>query len=93
MQKLNDLELKEALTKIPRWELTDGEIVRTWTLPDFVAAMAFVNRVAQVAEKEGHHPDIDIRYNRVKLALVTHDAGGITKSDTKMAAILNNLEE
>ena len=93
MQKLNDLELKEALTKISRWELINGEIVRNWTFPDFVAAMAFVNRVAQVAEKEGHHPDIDIRYNRVKLALVTHDAGGITENDTEMAKILNNLEE
>ncbi len=92
MQKLNDQELKEALAKISRWELTDGEIVRTWTFPDFVASMAFVNRVAQVAEKEGHHPDIDIRYNRVKLALVTHDAGGITTNDTEMAKILNNLE-
>jgi 4a-hydroxytetrahydrobiopterin dehydratase len=51
--------------------------------------MAFVNRVAQLAEQGGHHPDIDIRYNRVRLALVSHDAGGITARDLSMAAQLN----
>ena len=93
MQKLDEQQLHEAVAKLPQWQLVDGEIVRTWTFPDFVAALVFVNRVAQEAEKAGHHPDIDIRYNRVKLALVTHDAGGISATDIKMATILNNLEE
>jgi 4a-hydroxytetrahydrobiopterin dehydratase len=93
MQKLDEQQLHEALAKLPQWHLVDGEIVRDWTFPDFVAAMVFVNRVAQETEKAGHHPDIDIRYNRVKLALITHDAGGITATDIKMATILNNLEE
>ena len=52
--------------------------------------MEFVNQVAPLAEAAGHHPDIDIRYNRVRLALVTHDAGGITTRDTDMAASLSN---
>jgi 4a-hydroxytetrahydrobiopterin dehydratase len=59
--------------------------VREWTFKDFVEAMAFVNRVAEIAETAGHHPNIDIRYNRVLLALVSHDAGGITERDIAMA--------
>jgi 4a-hydroxytetrahydrobiopterin dehydratase len=51
--------------------------------------MEFVDGVAQLAEREGHHPDIDIRYNRVKLALVSHDAGGITQRDAEMARRLS----
>jgi len=92
MKKLKEQDLQEALTKLPQWALTNGELVRTWTFPDFVSAIAFVNQVAQQAEAAGHHPDIDIRYNRVKLALVTHDAGGITSNDIEMASNLNNLE-
>lgn len=89
MQKLTEQELEKALTGLPGWKLEGGSIVRDWTFQDFVAAMAFVNRVAQVAESEGHHPDIDIRYNRVRLGLVTHDAVGITSNDTAMAQRLS----
>ena len=55
-------------------------------LGDFRAALGFVNRVGDLAEEAGHHPDIDIRYNRVRLALVTHDAGGLTSKDFDLAA-------
>jgi 4a-hydroxytetrahydrobiopterin dehydratase len=92
VQKLTDQQIQEALKNIPGWALSDGELVRTFSFKDFVMSMAFVNEVAEIAESKGHHPDIDIRYNRVKLALVTHDAGGITKNDTGMAADLNKLE-
>ena len=91
MQKLEEHQLQKALADLPKWELINGEIVRSWAFADFVAAIAFVNHVAQVAEKAGHHPDIDIRYNRVKLALVTHDAGGITLKDLEMAATLDKI--
>ena len=57
---------------------------------DFVEAMQFVDRVAVVAEDAGHHPDIDIRYNRVLLGLVTHDAGGVTRRDAAMLAKIND---
>ncbi len=60
-------------------------IRRTFTFADFRTAMAFVNRVADAAEAADHHPDIDIRYSKVTLALVTHDAGGLTARDTKLA--------
>lgn len=89
MQKLTDPELQQALVKLPGWKLAGGKLVREWTFPDFVAAIAFVNWVAGVAEAKGHHPDIDVRYNKVTLGLVTHDAGGITANDTDMCAYLD----
>ena len=91
MQKLSDQQLQQALTTLPGWTLENGEIVQQRTFKDFVMAMAFVNDVAQLAEAAGHHPDIDIRYNRVRLALVTHDAGGLTQNDTGLAQKINNL--
>ena len=91
MQKLSEKEIEQALGSLPSWALKNGELVQERTFKDFVAAMAFVNDVAQLAEAVGHHPDIDIRYNRVRLALVTHDAGGITQSDTALAQKINNL--
>jgi 4a-hydroxytetrahydrobiopterin dehydratase len=85
MKTLSEEKLKELLKSEPEWKLVDGALVRNWTFPDFVAAMLFVNRVAALAESVGHHPDIDIRYSRVRLALVSHDAGGITERDADMA--------
>ena len=91
MQKLSDKEVEQALSALPNWALKNGELVQERTFKDFVASIAFVNDVAQLAEAVGHHPDIDIRYNRVRLALVTHDAGGITQNDTALAQKINNL--
>jgi 4a-hydroxytetrahydrobiopterin dehydratase len=86
---LSGEELTELLRQLPEWALEYGKLVRFFTFPNFVEAIAFVNRVAQLAEQAGHHPDIDIRYNRVKLALVSHDAGGITAQDAAMARRLS----
>lgn len=88
-QKLTDQEIRDLLRKHPEWAIENGMLVRFWTFNGFVEAIAFVDRVAQLAEQAGHHPDIDIRYNRVKLALVSHDAGGITSRDAQMAAKLS----
>jgi 4a-hydroxytetrahydrobiopterin dehydratase len=82
---LNTTEIEEVLKTHPDWNLEGGKLVRKWTFKDFVQAMAFVNRVATVAEAAGHHPDIDIRYNQVVLGLISHDAGGITRRDAAMA--------
>jgi 4a-hydroxytetrahydrobiopterin dehydratase len=89
MQKLNEQELRDAVATLSQWKLEEGKLVRDWKFADFIAAMEFVDRVAVLAEAAGHHPDIDIRYNRVRLALVTHDAGGITAKDADMAASLD----
>jgi 4a-hydroxytetrahydrobiopterin dehydratase len=88
-QTLTPQELDDLLRELPEWALESGSLVRFWTFTDFIEAMAFVNRVAGLAEAAGHHPDIDVRYNRVKLALVSHDAGGITARDAAMARQLS----
>ena len=89
MKPLTEQEIAALCDREKGWAFRDGKISREWSFRDFVAAMAFVNHVAQVAEAAGHHPDIDIRYNRVLLGLVTHDAGGVTARDADMAARLN----
>lgn len=89
--KLSSAELDALLPSLPDWKLEDGQLVRNLTFKDFVAAMAFVNRIAELAEQAGHHPDIDIRYNKVKLALVSHDAGGITARDADMARRIGGI--
>ena len=84
-QTLSQDELAALTSELPDWKLEKGQLVRDWAFKDFVAAMAFVNRIAELAEQASHHPDIDIRYNQVRLGLVSHDAGGITSRDADMA--------
>ncbi|MGA3370941.1 MAG: 4a-hydroxytetrahydrobiopterin dehydratase [Terracidiphilus sp.] len=85
MPKLSPEEVASRLGALPDWQIENGELTRTFGFKDFVAALAFVNRVGERAEEAGHHPDIDIRYNRVRLGLVTHDAGGLTAKDFELA--------
>jgi 4a-hydroxytetrahydrobiopterin dehydratase len=89
--KLTDAELQTWLSKHPGWTLETGMIRRTFIFPDFRGSMAFVNRVADAAEKADHHPDVDIRYAKVTLALSTHDAGGLTSRDTGLAEKVDGL--
>lgn len=91
MTKLTDKDLDAALAEHPAWTMEGGKITRTWEFQDFSAAMGFVNEVAELAESAGHHPDIDIRYNKVTLSLVTHDAGGITAADVRMVKRLDEV--
>jgi 4a-hydroxytetrahydrobiopterin dehydratase len=83
---LSEVEVSTRIAAVPRWKEQNGEITRTFEFKDFKTALAFVNKVGDLAEKAGHHPDIDIRYNKVRLALVTHDAGGLTGKDFDVAA-------
>lgn len=83
---LTPAEITARLESLPLWKLESGTLARTFSFSDFRAAVAFVNRVADLAEAAGHHPDIDIRYNKVRLSLVTHDAGGITARDFELAS-------
>lgn len=84
-------EAQNQLASLPGWRIESGELTRTFAFNDFVAALGFVNRVGQAAEAAGHHPDIDIRYNKVRLGLVTHDAGGLTGKDFDLAGKANTL--
>jgi len=91
MALLSELEISARLAAVPRWTVKSGELVRTFEFKDFRASLAFVNKVGDAAERAGHHPDIDIRYNKVRLALVSHDAGGITTKDFDLAAAADLL--
>ena len=91
MQALSLEEARSRLAGLPGWQIEAGELVRTFQFKDFVAALHFVNKVGEAAEAAGHHPDIDIRYNRVRLGLVTHDAGGLTAKDFDLAAKAGTL--
>lgn len=86
MSKLSAAQIKAALPAVPQWRRKASAISRTYEFADFVVAMKFVNAVARAAEQAWHHPDIDVRWNKVTLALTTHDAGGLTEKDFALAA-------
>jgi 4a-hydroxytetrahydrobiopterin dehydratase len=86
MQRLDDAEIGEKLGTLAGWNRTGEALRREYRFAGFGDAIAFVNRVAQLAEEADHHPDIDIRYDRVVLTLSTHSAGGITARDFELAA-------
>lgn len=73
------------------WERQDDQLTTTVTLRDFAGALAFVNAVGAAAEAANHHPDIDIRWNKVRLVLTTHSAGGLTVLDLALAAAIDRL--
>lgn len=86
-------DLKDWLKKVPEWEIEKKAIERTFEFEDFTEAMDFVNQVAEIAEDEDHHPDIDVRYNKVRLGLSTHSAGGLTELDFTLAERIDTLVE
>lgn len=85
MALLSEEEIKERLKELEGWELKGKEITKVYSHRDFVDAISFVNRVAILAEKADHHPDILIKYNKVTLSLSTHSQGGITDNDINLA--------
>ncbi len=81
--------LLDAIASLPGWRLQGGVLVKDLKFPSFIAAIAFVNKAAALAEAADHHPDLDIRYNKVRVALVTHDSAGITQRDLALARQLD----
>jgi 4a-hydroxytetrahydrobiopterin dehydratase len=86
MKTLSEDEVRTRLLALSGWSRDGDAIGRTFKFDSFPEAIAFVDRVAELAEAANHHPDIDIRYDRVMLALSTHSEGGITAKDTDLAA-------
>jgi 4a-hydroxytetrahydrobiopterin dehydratase len=84
--RLDDATVAQRLGALPGWERAGDEIVKTFELPTFPDAIAFVTRIADRAEAVDHHPDLDVRYRKVRVALSTHDAGGLTDLDFELAA-------
>ncbi len=93
MKKLSEVEVKRSLRSVPHWQLKRGAVRRVFEFVGFAEAMKFVNAVARAAEKADHHPDIDIRWNKVTLALVTHSAGGLTTHDFALAEVIDRKVE
>jgi 4a-hydroxytetrahydrobiopterin dehydratase len=91
MPKLGQKEIKAALAEVPDWTKQAAAITRTFQFQDFPAAIRFVDALANVAENAEHHPDIDIRWNKVTLTLTTHDQGGLTRKDFELAKRLDRL--
>jgi 4a-hydroxytetrahydrobiopterin dehydratase len=83
--KLTEAKIILALAAVPEWQRSGDVIARTFQFKDFPGAMNFVNAVADLAEQAQHHPDMDVRWNKVTLALTTHDAGGLTEKDFALA--------
>jgi 4a-hydroxytetrahydrobiopterin dehydratase len=90
MAKLNPREVSERLSSLPGWEYKDNAIVKLFRFKEFLHAIRFVNKVAELAEAADHHPDIQISYTRVTFSCSTHSEGGVTEKDLALAA---NIEK
>lgn len=86
MPALNNKQIKLHLRAVPSWSKSGQAILRTFKFEGFLKSIDFVNRIAKKAQKMNHHPDMDIRFDKVTLTLTTHDEGGITEKDFSLAA-------
>ena len=91
MPQLSDIEIQRSLGGLPGWARKGDTLVKSYHFATFPAGIEFIRRVATVAEKMSHHPDIDIRYTKVSFVLSTHDAGGITDKDLALARAIEEL--
>jgi 4a-hydroxytetrahydrobiopterin dehydratase len=91
MATLSDAEIDSALDKLPGWSREEGRIIREFKFKGFPEAVGFVERIVGPAEAANHHPDLEIHYNRVMVALSTHSEGGVTAKDTDLAAVIDGL--
>lgn len=91
MALLSNEQITDELKTLDGWKQNEREIAKEFELKDFIRAIGFVSSVALLAEKADHHPDIDIRWNKVKLVLSTHSEGGLTEKDFALARQINEL--
>jgi 4a-hydroxytetrahydrobiopterin dehydratase len=90
---LSDIAIQRELGSLSGWARRGGAIVKTYQFRIFPEGMAFIGRVAEVAEAANHHPDIDIRYTKIICSLSTHDSGGITQKDLDLARAMDAVQE
>ncbi|MFM2313472.1 MAG: pterin-4a-carbinolamine dehydratase [Cyanobacteriota bacterium] len=88
---LSQTEIDQKIQAIPQWQQSAQTIKRTFKFKNFVEAIAFVNQLVEPSEAAGHHPDLTISYNQVRVSLTSHDAGGLTDKDFALAKIISNL--
>ncbi len=91
MPLLSPQQIEQKIADLPGWRLDANALRQDFAFSDFASAMIFVNKVAEAAEEADHHPDIDIRYNKVVMRLTSHDVGGITGRDIKLAGRISEL--
>ncbi|MFT3896138.1 MAG: 4a-hydroxytetrahydrobiopterin dehydratase [Thermomonas sp.] len=91
--RLAEASVRELLAQVPEWELAEGghALVRTFTFPDYYRTMSFVNALAHVANREDHHPDLSVHYDRCMVRFSTHDVGGLSENDFICAAKADEL--
>jgi 4a-hydroxytetrahydrobiopterin dehydratase len=89
--RLTSAELERAHAALPGWSSEGQRLTKTFRFPDYYRSIAFVNALAWTANREDHHPDLGVHYNRVEVAWSTHDAGGITLNDCICAARTDQL--
>ncbi|WP_017651817.1 4a-hydroxytetrahydrobiopterin dehydratase [Fortiea contorta] len=88
---LTEAEIKEQANTLSKWTVEDSQLQITRKFKDFIQAIEFVNKLVEPSESAGHHPDIEISYNKVKIKLTTHDAGGLTQNDFDLARVISQL--
>ncbi|HKW42660.1 MAG TPA: 4a-hydroxytetrahydrobiopterin dehydratase [Thermoplasmata archaeon] len=88
---MTESEIATRLAEAPKWKREGNTITRTWTFSDFAEALAFINKVAAIAESMNHHPDIYNSWAAVRLTLTTHDKGGLTDLDFGLAKKIDSL--
>ena len=93
MAKLADEDVRSLLAGRPGWRHLGDAIHKEFTFPGFTGAIGFVNRVAEQANAAGHHPDLEIHYQRVVVSLSTHDEGGVTERDLELADAIDAVSE
>jgi 4a-hydroxytetrahydrobiopterin dehydratase len=91
LRRLTQRQIKSELHTVRGWRLRGKRISRLFVFKDFMEGMRFLNHVAQLAEGMYHHPDVAISYNKVRLSLTTHDEGGLTRKDFRLARKINRL--
>ena len=91
IQKLEDSEIEHALARLGEWTIDDGKLFREFTFADFSQAFGFMTRVALAAESMDHHPEWSNVYDRVRIHLTTHEAGGLTQRDLDLALRIDSL--
>ncbi|OFX17960.1 hypothetical protein A3K71_03020 [archaeon RBG_16_50_20] len=89
--KLTNKQIRTQVATLDGWRLRGKRISKFFVFEDFMQGVRFLNRVAKLAEAMNHHPDIDIRYNKIKLSLTTHDEGGLTMRDFKLARNIDRM--
>ncbi|MBD2770950.1 4a-hydroxytetrahydrobiopterin dehydratase [Iningainema tapete] len=90
-QLLAQSEIKERASVLSNWNVEGSELQCTRKFKDFIQAVEFVNKLVEPAEAAGHHPDLEISYNKVKIKLTTHDAGGLTHKDFDLAGVISQI--